>query len=178
MKNTLIAKRYAKAAISSLKHEQFQSVLNDLKKMKNLFCSKPEILKYVSSAIIDKHKKLDFLNSLSDNTQNKEFWKQLFKVFVMRKRNSVLLLFFNEFESLLYAGLNQKHIDLIFAHDQDSTIVNSVQKEIENILKNKIICDVHVDKSIIGGFIAVSKDRIIDASVRTNLNNFAKRLVR
>ena len=173
MKNIIIAKRYAKAAIQSLSPEKYHEVLEQLVYMKEIF-KNHKALKILTSTVIKVDHKIELVNEVTENIKNKEYWEQMFKVLILKKRCHVLEQFFIEFEDLLYKSLNQKKINLIFAHQQDEETINGVKKEIEKILCHSVVCDVSIDKSIIGGFIAKSREKVIDASVKSNLKRFIK----
>ena len=177
MKNIIIAKRYAIAATKTLKIDQYQDILNDLKCFKQILIDKPDIKRYISSDIVNQQGKTVVFEMLTENSKNKDFWLSVFKVFTLKKRNNLISLFFEEFEQLLNTGLKQKQVDLYFAHPMDDATLQKIQERIEEILGYKVIYDIHIDKSIIGGFVARSKGQIIDASVKTNLENFAKTII-
>ncbi|MCL2063084.1 MAG: ATP synthase F1 subunit delta [Candidatus Cloacimonetes bacterium] len=174
MKNIIIAKRYAKAAMQTLNPEIYADILNQIQLMHDVFSNNEAIKRMLASAFVNKEKKLDFINEITELVKNREFWRKSLTVLVLKNRSSIMKLFFIELEEMLYKELNQKKVDIIFARNQDSETIENVKKEVEKILHKNIVCDVHIDKDIIGGFIAIDKNTIIDASVRSNLNRFAK----
>lgn len=174
MKYILISKRYAAAAIQSLDSEKLPEILNQIYSMKKTVKDNPEIRKIFSSAIVQKTKKIEFLNSLTENMENQDFWNHLLTVLIYKNRGNILEVFLNEFEKMLDAVLKQKHVRLLLAHEHDQETLDLIKNEIEKTLNSRVVCDVQIDKSIIGGFIASTEGQIIDASIRSNLNRFAK----
>jgi ATP synthase F1 delta subunit len=174
MANILVAKRYVTAAIQNLKPEKYQEVSDETFMLKNHFHNNPDMRKWLSSSIIKKNQKIEFFKKLTEHVNNKAFWDSIFNVFVMKNRCNTLFTFLNELDYALIECLNEMHINLILAHEQDKATEDAIKSEVEKILKCKVVCDVQIDKDIIGGFIVMGKNQIIDASVRSQLNRFAK----
>jgi F-type H+-transporting ATPase subunit delta len=174
MKNMLIAKRYANAAVQNLNPEKYQEVSHEASTLKKFFEDNPNYLRWLSSPIIHKEKKKEFFTALIENLKNKDFWASLFKVFIAKQRCDILDSFLTEFDYLLIENLQQTHINLILAHPQDEATIATIKTGIEKILKCKVTCDVSIDKDIIGGFVVMTRNQIIDASVRSQLQRFAK----
>lgn len=174
MKNILIAKRYASAAIHSLKESDYQKILNQLKAFKRVFKDNPELKKFFASTIIQKDKKIKFLSSITEDLENKDYWNQLISVIIIKNRGIILDIFFVEFEKLLNSHLNQKNVNIVLAHEQDDETLDLIRREIERTLDCKVVFDVEVNKEIIGGFIAHTDSQLIDASIKSNLTKFTK----
>jgi len=173
MNDIVIAKRYAKAAIQTLTQQQIDTTLNQIHLMREIFASSDEVKQMLVSPYVDKKKKLDFITEVLKDVKNNEFWKQLMKVIVLQNRSQIMQLFFTEFEIMLYQALGQRKVSITFAHQPDDETKSIVKNEIERILKSNIVADIRVDKGIIGGFIAIDKNTVIDASVASHLSRFS-----
>ena len=177
MKDIILSKRYAIAALLCIKKEDYQKASDETFELRKLFKENPELTKIFTSSIVKKKHKLDFIDGLFDNFHNNIFWENIFKVLVTKNRGNLIELFLKSLDILLIEALDQTHINLILAHEQDKKTVNLIENEVEIILGNKIITDVSIDKEIIGGFIALTKNQIIDASIRTQLRKFARKSI-
>ena len=102
--------------------------------------------------------------------------------------NLALLLVSGGIFSLIRA-ISQQYNDLLDAHrgierskviaalplgDEEQKAISGTLGEIVN---RKVVIDVHVDPSIIGGFIARIRDTLIDGSIRQRLEALKERLV-
>ena len=173
MRDNVIAKRYAKAALQALPMDKHTEALNQIHLMREIFADSEEIKKMLVSPFVKKSLKLDFVDSVTAHVKNSEFWSQVIKVIILKNRSGITKLFFTELEEMLYDELGQRKIDLIFAHEHSEETINNVKKEIEEMLKTGVVLDIRIDKEIIGGFIAIDKNKVIDASVDSHLKKFA-----
>jgi len=174
MKNIIIAKRYSQAALQVLNPEKYHDILNQIHILKVAFRENPQIIKILVSSIVKRNDKIRILNNLIENFENNDFWQRSFSVLIKKNRSDLIEQFLSEFEELLDKAMDQKRITLIFAHEPDDETVLVVKNAIEEILQSKIVYDIRVDKSIIGGFVAMNKNKLIDASVLSNLCRFVK----
>jgi ATP synthase F1 delta subunit len=177
MKKVLIAKRYAMAALDYLTPDKYETVLKEVKILRRVFEEDPGILKFLSAAIIKKHPKTNLYYHLTANFQNVDFWFELFKVINGKKRNNIVLQFFREFEHLIYKKLNYTYVRIYTTHHHDSETLKQIQSYVESILKTKTVYSTYIDKSLMGGFVAKTKEKTIDASVKHNLKLFKRNLV-
>ena len=175
LKDIILAKRYALAALQCIKQEDYQKTSDETFELRKMFKSIPDLGKYFTSSVIHKQQKQDFIQSIFSDFYNREFWESIFTVFIIKNRGNLIELFLKTFDLLLIEALDQTHIDLILAHEQDNETVGLIDQEVERILGCKVITDVTIDKEIIGGFIALAKNQIIDASVRSQLRRFARK---
>ena len=173
MRKSTIAKRYANAAILNITHDKYEEVLQQLHNMKRLIKETPEVISIIVSAMVHRDEKIGLINALFENVDNKDFWAQMFKVLILKKRSNIINEFLFEFEQLLDKAINQKNVKLQLAFEHDEETLNVIKKEVGKILNCKVNFTVHIDKDIIAGFIAMSDTKYIDASLRTNIERFA-----
>ena len=174
MKVVLIAKRYAKAALDILQPDMYEEILKEVKILRAIFDGHPEIKKFLSATIIAKHPKTALYYNLTSGFKHQEFWNSLFKVFIIKKRNNIVHQFFREFEHMIYEQLNTAYVRIFTAHNHDKQTLDTIQTYVETVLHKKTVYSAHIDKSLIGGFVAKTKERTIDASVKRNLNKFKR----
>ena len=174
MKDIIIAKRYASAALKSLNTNKYIEILDQLYYIKMVFTENPKAIKILTSKIIRKEHKVSLIKSVTEEIKNKDFWQQMFFVLIKKNRIDLLELFFGELEKSLFQVLNQEQINLIFARQQEKETIDNIKKSIEKILNKKVIYNIQIDEELIGGFVAKSRNKVIDASIRSNLNRFAK----
>lgn len=175
MKNLILAKRYVSAALLNLPKEKHQIIYDQLEMMRQVMTEHPDVDKIICSEIVKKARKIEFIASLLDGQENKDFWVQFFTVLILKNRSTLIKVCLSEFETLLCEALCLSHIRLTLAHTPDSETLEAIKKEVESILKCKAIFTIDLDKEIIGGFIAYTADKMIDASIRTSLQRFSRK---
>ncbi|MCL1826694.1 MAG: ATP synthase F1 subunit delta [Candidatus Cloacimonetes bacterium] len=175
MKDLIIAKRYAIAALGCLKKEEYEDASQEAFALWKFFTANPDVLKYMAAPVVSKDNKLKVYTSIIQGFKLKEFWSKIFKTLVVKHRCGVLTHFLKTLDILLIEALDKLHIDLILAHEQDKDLVRQIDKKLEEILGRKVTSDVTIDKDIIGGFIGITENKIIDASVKSQLTKFMKR---
>jgi len=72
-------------------------------------------------------------------------------------------------------GFTRVEVRIPFELEQEQ--INHIIAKLESILGNKVILNLKIDKSVIGGFIARYDDIILDASLRHQLNNIRKQFI-
>jgi F-type H+-transporting ATPase subunit delta len=89
----------------------------------------------------------------------------------------------------LIGAISQQYRDLLDAHrgiERAKVIAalplgdeeqKAISRTLGEIVNRKVVIDVHVDPSIIGGFIARIRDTVIDGSIRQRLDALKERLV-
>jgi len=174
VKHLTLAKRYVKAALEHLPAESYQEAYHQCILMKRVITRNPEIIGIITSGIVKKQRKIEFISSLIEEMANRDFWIHLLTVLIMKNRCGLVEVVLNEFENQLNICLNQKRIKLVFAHKPDGKTLDAVKHEIEKILNCKVVCEVMIDVSIVGGFIAKSDQEMIDASLLTSLHRFSR----
>ena len=174
MKNLIVAKRYALSALYNIKADDLSEFLNEVKLMSGLFESNPDLYQIMKSKIVSTVSKLDMLEEITADFKMKEFWHSFFLLLTSKKREAILLQVLYEIIKQVYLQQDAKKVDIILAFDHSSDTVMQIVKKIESTIGHKIIYQLEIDKSIIGGFIAKSEEFIIDASVLGNLKQFVK----
>ncbi len=82
-----------------------------------------------------------------------------------------------QYRFLLDAHRGIEHAVLTSAIPLDEKDWEILSKRIAEILGRKVTFDLHVDPSLIGGFVARIGDTLIDGSVRQNLDSLGKNLL-
>jgi len=175
LKEIIIAKRYAKAALQCLKPNDYKVVSKEVYDLRLFFDKNPQIQKYISSPMIKKEEKISLFNSIIEEYNYKDFWNRTFNIIISKQRSDIIPFFLKMLDILLIDALDQLHIDLILAHEQDSHIVDLIEDKLSDILGRRVVSNIIIDDNIIGGFIGITQNQIVDASVKSQLNRFMKR---
>jgi F-type H+-transporting ATPase subunit delta len=175
VKELLLTKRYVSAALANLPRDQHQQIYDQLQMMKDVMTANPEVYQILSSQIVKKEIKIEFVEELLSAFPNKDFWMKFFSVLIWNNRSNLIRRIFVEIEQSLNASLRIEHVKLVLAHNPDAETLSAISAEVEHLIDRKPIWDISIDKSILGGFIATTSQKIIDASIQTSLYRFCRR---
>jgi F-type H+-transporting ATPase subunit delta len=68
-------------------------------------------------------------------------------------------------------------VDVTVAHRLDAGTLEDVRKRVSSALKKDAIVHQYVDESIIGGLVLKVEDKLIDGSVRAQLDRMKRKLM-
>jgi F-type H+-transporting ATPase subunit delta len=172
LKDNAIIKRYGYALFDIYKEESkidrikdlfdnFIDTLNKNRELYNLF----------NSPVISKIEKLNLLKELMNimNNVDKYFFNFL-NLLVMNNRFKYIFSIY-DFIIPLHNEVNNKAVATLYVTDKpESTILEQLKRELEELLHYTVIFDIKIKKEIIGGFIIIIKNMFIDASIKKTLN--------
>lgn len=174
MRNKLIAQRYSKAIILNMEKRLLDSLLEDTNSLKTVFSQDPSLIKSFDSFLFPLKKREDLALKVADKLNNKNIWKNLFRILIKKHRFTIIPDILIELEENILDSKNQIKVSLKIAHEQTDKILNDIAEVIKDILKKDVILDVKIDSSIIGGFIAQTNSILIDGSIKNSLDRLVK----
>ena len=93
---------------------------------------------------------------------------------VERNRLGLLKEFASEFEGFVNARLGKVVAEITTATELDQETLEKIRDKIEELFGKRAEITVKLDPSIIGGFIVKVADKVLDASIKTQLENLKK----
>lgn len=170
-----VARRYAKALVEVLPDEKVEKVLGELRTLVGFLDEKA--LKYLKSPIVPVEKKRNLLNLVLEKVQISDELSRVLQLMAEKDRLGLLKEFYSEFENLANEKLGIVKAEIISATELDDETLKKIEKKIEELFGRKPEVSVKVDSSLIGGFIVKVSDKVIDASIKTQLENLKKLMV-
>jgi F-type H+-transporting ATPase subunit delta len=167
-----IARRYAKALAEVLPDEKLEKVLEEVKELLRIFDEKA--LKYFKSPVVPVERKKELLEKVLQKVELSPELKKVLYLMVERNRLGLLKEFYSEFESFVNARLGKIVAEITTATELDQETLNKIKEKIEELFGKKAEVTVKLDPSIIGGFIVKVADKVLDASIKTQLENLKK----
>ena len=157
MKQTILAKRYAKALFAIGKEDgTYEAYSEALAAVAALFETTPE----VEDALTNPLYPVDNTDKVMGNFLN---------LLVQKKRAALLPEIAEEFKIMVDEDKNISHGTVVSAVELDTDLQNKIQDTLEKITGKKVELTASVDPSIIGGVIAKVGDLVLDGSIRTQL---------
>ena len=167
-----IARRYAKALSEILPDEKLETVLKEIQTLLSLFDEKA--LRFFKSPIIPVEKKEELLKKVLEKVEVSPELQKVLILMAQKNRLGLLKEFAEEFEKFAYERLGLVKAEITSATELDEEVLNRIKAKIEELFGKRAEITVKLDPSIIGGFIVRVADKVLDASIKTQLENLKK----
>ena len=168
------AKKYAKELVNKLAKEELEEVHEELYEIASLFDEKA--IKYLSSPAVDKKEKFEFVKKILDKVDVTIELKEVLLEMAEKGDFHLVKLVEQEFKKYVDFILGRVQAELVSTTNLDKETLKFVKEQVEKISGKKVGLNVVIDPSIIGGFIIKVGDRVIDASIKTQLETLKKEL--
>ncbi len=170
MKQTILARRYAKALFAVGKeNESYEAYNETLQGLAGLYASNPEIVDALTNPLypLDVREKVmaDMVSSMGVDKVMGNFLNLL----VQKKRAEILPEISEEFQIMVNIEKNVSHGSIISAVELSDELQANVQATLEKLTGKKVVLSTSVDPSLIGGIIAKVGDLVLDGSIQTQL---------
>ena len=170
MRQTILAKRYAKALFAvgqeEGKSEVFRETLNVLG---DFLVQYPEAMDALTNLLYPMELKEKVMAQLISELQADQYMANFLNLVVQKKRADILPEIADEFQVLVDADQNISRGTVISATELSGEMQAKVQSTLENITGKKVILSSEIDPAIIGGIVAKVGDLVMDGSIKTQL---------
>ena len=172
-----IAAPYARALFDfSVEKNIMHQITADFQNL-DLFLEKtPELMKYLTNPVVKQEVKSAILTKTLKSQLNTETFNFLM-VLVERDRINLLTSVIDSYLELIYQTASIKMIEVstatAFTNLQKDTLIQKL-KELTNAREIRLV--INVEPSLIGGFLIKTESKVIDFTVKNQLQNLAKHL--
>ena len=170
MKQTILAKRYAKAIFTvgqeQEKYEEYGKVLQGLA---DLYVSHPEVVDALTNPLYPMDVKENVMKGIVGSMTVDTIMGNFLNLLVQKKRAEILPEIAVAYQTMVDDAKNISHGKVISAIELSDELQDKVQKILEKLTGKKVTLTTSVDKSIIGGIIAQVGDLVLDGSIKTQL---------
>lgn len=172
-----IAAPYARALFDfSVEKNIMHQITADFQNLEIFLDESAELMDYLSSPIVNNVAKGEILTKILKSQVNTETFKFLM-VLLKRNRINVLKSVISNYLELVYETASIKTIEVAtaypFANLQKNTLIQKL-KELTNAREIRLV--ITVDSSLIGGFLIKTESKIIDFTIKNQLQKLAKHL--
>lgn len=179
-KNPLAAKvaaPYARALYDySVDQNLMHQITADFQNLEVFLDQTVDLTNYLNNPLISSSQKQELLDKTLKSQLNQETFKFL-SVLVKRDRINLLQLVITSYLNLVYELASIKMIEVstafAFTNLQKNTLIQKL-KELTNAREIRLV--INVDSSLIGGFLIKTNSRVIDFTVKNQLQLLAKHL--
>ncbi len=172
-----IAAPYARALFDfSVEKNIMHQITADFQNLEIFFDETAELTEYLNNPLVSQEAKREILTKTLQSQVNTETFKFLM-VLVNRDRISLLNSVISNYLELVYETASIKMIEVAtafpFTNLQKNTLIQKL-KELTNAREIRLITT--VDSSLIGGFLIKTESKVIDFTVKNQLQRLAKHL--
>ena len=172
-----IAVPYARALFDfSVEKNIMHQITADFQNLDTFFNETSELTQYLNSPVVKQEAKREILAKTLKSQINTETFKFLM-VLVNRDRISLLGAIINTYLELVYETASIKMIEVStaaeFSNSQKTTLIQKL-KELTNAREIRLV--VTEDPSLIGGFLIKTESKVIDFTIKNQLQQLAKHL--
>ncbi len=170
MKNTILAKRYAKALFSVADEEDaFDEYSKALKDFSDTFKASAEVRDGLTNPVYPLDVREKVMDYLVEKMGLSGVVRNFLNLVVQKKRAAVLPDIAEAFQGLVDERRNVCQGTVVSAMALSADLKDKVQATLEKITKKKVILSTAVDPAIIGGIIAKVGDLVMDGSLKSQL---------
>lgn len=172
-----IAAPYARALFDfSVEKNIMHQITADFQNLDIFFKETPELVEYLNNPVVRQEAKGEILAKTLKSQINTETFKFLM-VLVERNRINLLSPVIISYLNLIYQTASIKMIEVstasAFTNLQKNTLIQKL-KELTNAREIRLI--ITVDPSLIGGFLIQTESKVVDFTVKNQLQKLAKHL--
>ena len=179
-KNVLAAKiavPYARALFDfSVEKNIMHQITADFQNLEVFLDESAELVDYLNNPIVNNTAKSEILTKILKSQVNTETFKFLM-VLVERDRINILKSVISNYLELVYETASIKTIEVAtaypFANLQKNTLIQKL-KELTNAREIRLV--ITVDSSLIGGFLIKTESKVLDFTIKNQLQKLAKHL--
>ncbi|WP_028582066.1 F0F1 ATP synthase subunit delta [Desulfogranum japonicum] len=172
MRNTILARRYAKALFSLGKEQgkidNYSEILNAIASLYD--DSAANVGDALTNPLYPLDARQKVMAKIAESVKADTLMTGFLNLLVDKKRAGILPDIAYEMQVMVDKDQNISHGSVVSAVELDASLQNKIQDTLEKITGNKVILKTEVDPSIIGGIIAKVGDLVLDGSIRTQLN--------
>jgi len=172
-----VAVPYARALFDfSVEKNIMHQITADFQNLEIFLDEAAELMDYLNNPIVSHSSKRDVLSKTLQSQVNTETFKFLM-ILIDRNRINLLKSVITNYLELVYETASIKMIEVstafAFTNSQKNMLIKKL-KELTNAREIRLV--ITVDPSLIGGFLIKTQSKVIDFTVKNQLQNLAKHL--
>lgn len=170
MKQTILARRYAKALFAIGKDEEkFEEYNQALQGVAGLYVSHPEVVDALTNPLYPLDVRLKVMTGMIESMGVDKIMANFLNLLVEKKRAVILPEVAEEFQVMVDNEKNVSHGTVVSAIELSEELQGKVRAALEKLTGKKVELTSSVDSSIIGGIVAKVGDLELDGSIKTQL---------
>ena len=178
MASSVSSRRFAQAVFQiAIDSNQIDSWMSDLSELV-LLSKDDSFLAFMDSPKVSLDSKLSAINESTISDDLNVLTVNLLSLLASKNSVSSISDITDSFQELVDKHNDVLRADITTATEISKELKNTISQTLKRITGNDLIITNKINPSIVGGFVARIGDRMIDASVRTRLENMKRDLVK
>ena len=170
MEETGVAIRYALAIYDiAVENNKVREVYETLDSIMNLYEKVKEFKNLMLHPLIKREEKIKIVENILSNAD--EISKNIIDYLIDKDRISIIRFILAEYLKIYYKDNNEIAVTAIFSKMISENQRKKLLEKLENKTGRKVVLDIKIDESIIGGGIVRINDDIIDGSIKRQIEN-------
>ena len=170
MKQTILARRYAKALFTVGKEQDTYEGYNDaLQALAGLFEQTPEVADALTNPLYPMDVRDKVMAGIIESMKVDKVMANFLNLVVEKKRAEILPEIAEAYKAMVDDEKNISHGSVISAVELSDELQAKVQETLEKLTGKKVELSTSVDPSLIGGIVAKVGDLVLDGSIKTQL---------
>lgn len=170
MKQTVLARRYAKALFAVGKENDAYEAFNDtLQAVAELYTSQKEVADALTNPLYPVDVREKVMAGIIESAGIDKIPANFFNLLVEKKRAEILPEIAEQFRAMVDEEKNISHGTVISAVELSDELQAKVQAALEKLTGKKVELSTSVDPTLIGGIVAKVGDLVLDGSIKSQL---------
>ena len=170
MKETGVAIRYALAIYDiAVENNKVREIHETLDSLLNLYEKDKEFKNLMLHPLIKREEKKKIANAAFSDAD--EISKNIIDYLIDKDRMSIIRFIATEYLKIYYKENNEISVTATFPKEINEEQRKKLLQKLENKTGKKVILDIKIDNSIIGGGIVRINDDVIDGSIKRQMEN-------
>jgi F-type H+-transporting ATPase subunit delta len=171
-----VARRYAQALLAAAQTQQSTAeVEQDLDAIARILEAKPEFREVIESPTVPRNKKLELIDKVFSD-RARPITMRFLRLLVQKRREDSIFLVRNEFVLLREASQGILRIEIVSAVPLGQSEADGIVQRIAQQTGKRIIPELSVDPSLVGGVTVRYGNSMLDGSVSGALKRLRERL--
>jgi F-type H+-transporting ATPase subunit delta len=176
--NEALVSRYAKALLQlASKHNQAESVRDELKALGEVLGKSTAFRAVIADPGVSEAVRQNLLSKTFGGGRLSPVMMNFLGLLNSKNRMNLLPEVIETYQDLLEEQLGNIEVDVTTAHRLTPEQLETVRERVSAALKRNAVVHQYVDDSIIGGLVLRVQDKLIDASVRHQLETMRRQLL-
>jgi len=162
-----VARRYAKAFLhDSLDRQTIDTMTDEFKAMVIVMDTDEKIREFFTSPVNSKEKKLKVFNNMAEKLGFSKHTRTALNILIRKERIDILADVYEQIRGVSDDIHKRIRVIVTTAYEPDAAEIREIAQGISTYFSREAVIERNIDPSILGGFVCEGEGRIIDMSVK------------
>ena len=179
MISTSITRRYAEALMSiGIEEENSAKFEKELQEINSIIQGSMELKAVLYSSVYPNKSKKLIMRDITKKLRLSETVDNFLSLIIDKNRIEFLPLIVKRYEELLDSIEDRVRAEVVFAKKMPDSVIDKIKEAFQKTSGKEVIIEIKEDPSIIGGAITKLGNVIYDGSVKTQLENIKRSIIK